>query len=344
LQVHGNGTINTQMVIRINVMKEIFVGIDFGGTNTKIGCFDSQVNLISKTSIATNAEQGPDEFVRRVGGKVEELLTESGFSRNSIAGIGVGSPGPLNLAEGTIVAAPNLPKFNNTPLRKMISDTLGASVVLENDANAACWGEYTIGAGRGVSDMVFFTLGTGIGGGIISNGELVHGFADDAAELGHIIIYPNGRLCGCGQKGCVEAYASANSTAARAVGALEAGRESSLSEVYHSNGRITCEDVFKHCASGDKLAGEVVDGTAKALGLICVNILHATGPQRIVFAGGMIGAGNLLLTEIRYYFAQYIWSLKDETVEICFATLGEDAGIIGAAALAIHSQKQRVND
>jgi glucokinase len=182
--------------------------------------------------------------------------------------------------------------------------------------------------------MVFFTLGTGIGGGIISNGELVHGCGGNAAELGHIIIYPDGRKCNCGQKGCVEAYASANSTAKRATEAIEAGAKSGLKKVLEEKGEITCKDVYKHLAAGDELARQITDETAKALALLCVNVLHATEPKRIVFAGGMIAAGEPLLNRIKDYFDEYIWSLKKEAVEICFATLGEDAGIIGAAALA----------
>ncbi|MEA3227046.1 MAG: ROK family protein, partial [Planctomycetota bacterium] len=215
-----------------------------------------------------------------------------------------------------------------------------APVVFDNDANVACWGEYVAGAGKGVKDMVFFTLGTGIGGGVVSSGELVHGCDENAAELGHMIIYPNGRSCNCGQKGCVEAYASADSTARRATEALEAGANSSLGKVLEEKGKITCKDVYDHLASGDELAKEITDGTAEALALTCINMLHTTEPKRIVFTGGMIAAGDALLGRIQYFFDQHIWTLKKEQVEICFATLGEDTGIIGAAALARHTYGQ----
>jgi len=182
--------------------------------------------------------------------------------------------------------------------------------------------------------MVFFTLGTGIGGAIVSQGRLIQGPYGNAAELGHTIIYPDGRLCGCGQKGCVEAYASASSTARRASEAIRAGAQSSLQKVMQEKGEITCKDVYEHLAEGDRLAKEITEETAEALGLVCVNMLHITEPKRIVFAGGMTAAGDALLERIRYYFEQHIWKLKSEPVEICFATLGGDAGIIGAAALA----------
>lgn len=315
-------------------MSRILVGIDLGATNIKIGCFDSDLKLLCKTSVPTRTDMSPEQLVETMGQTAEELLAENRMSAKDVAAVGIGAPGPSILDEGIIINSPNMPLFKNVPLRKMVGERFGTPAVLENDANAACWGEYVLGAGRDVNDMVFFTLGTGIGGGVIVDGKLVHGFADNAAELGHIIIYPNGRLCGCGQKGCAEAYASATSTAARAAEAVEAGQQSSLKKVLHENGRITSRDVYEHLAAGDSLARRITDQTAETLAILCINVLHATEPQRIVFAGGMIAAGDILLNRIRDFFDRHIWKMKKENVQICFATLGEDAGIIGAAALA----------
>ncbi len=316
-------------------MSKIFVGIDLGGTNIKIGCFNSAMELICNASVATEADMGPEVVVEKMGQTVEKLLADKNLSPEDVVGVGIGSPGPAQYRKGIITASTNMPKFRNTPLRQMLSDRLGKPVVLENDANTACWGEHAVGIGKGIDDMVFFTLGTGIGGGIVSNGKLVRGSDENAAELGHVIIYPDGRKCGCGQKGCVEAYASANSTAKRATEAIEAGRKSSLQKLIEKNGEITCKDVFDHCANGDDLAIEIVDGTASALALMCVSMLHVTSPQRIVFTGGMIAAGDLLLDRIKHFFNEYFWTLQPASnFEICFATLGEDTGIIGAAALA----------
>ncbi len=315
-------------------MGKIFVGIDLGATNVKIGCFDGEINLIEKTSVPTNHDAGPEAVVEIIGEATEKLLADSGLSKNDLAAIGIGSTGQFNLKKGIMYNNPNMHLFKNVPLRKMVSDRLGKPVVLDNDGNAACWGEHIAGAGRGVKDMAFFTLGSGIGGGLISDGKLVHGFNDNAAELGHMIIYPDGRLCGCGQRGCVEAYASANSTAARAAEAIEAGAESSLKKVLDQKGRITSKDVYQHLETGDALAKQITDGTAKALAIICVNMVHSTEPARIVFSGGMIAAGDVLLNRIKEYFNEQVWTLKAESVEICFATVGEDTGIIGAAALA----------
>jgi glucokinase len=323
------------MGMRINIkMEKLFIGVDLGGTNIKTGCFDSQMKLLASTSVPTQADLGPEFVADKIVETILQITRQGDTSMDAVQGIGIGAPGPADLAKGIILAAPNLPKFRNVPLRKMIIERTGKPAVLENDANAACYGEYVIGAGRGADDMVFLTLGTGIGGGIITNSQLVHGFGDNAAELGHVIIELDGRLCGCGQRGCVEAYASANSTVKRAVEAIEAGKPSSLAAIYRSTGQVTAKDIYQQLAAGDALAKEITEGTAKALGVLCVSLLHVTGPRRIVFAGGMIAAGDLLLSRIRHYFNQYIWPLKPESLEICFATLGEQAGMVGAAALA----------
>ncbi len=325
-------------------MSEVFIGIDLGGTNIKVGCFDINMKLLAKESAPTQGDMGPEVVVQRISEVCQRVLKKIDLGPENLKRAGIGSPGPVNLKEGLVVAAPNLPLFRNVPMRDMVNEKLGCPVELENDANAAAWAEHVMGAAKGVREMVFFTLGTGIGGGVISNGQIVHGHRDDAAELGHIIIFPEtGRTCGCGQQGCAEAYASAKSTVARATEEIEAGAFSSLQKVYKEKGEISCKDIFEHSARGDKIATRITDGTAKVLGLLCVNMLHTTGPQRIVFSGGMIAAGDMLLNRIQHYFRKFIWPMKEEPLEICFATLGEDSGIIGTAALALKAYKEGHN-
>jgi glucokinase len=320
-------------------MANLLIGIDLGGTYIKVGCFDTQLKLLAKTSAPTEVEKQADVIVENIAKASKQCVAKAGFSTNDVIAVGLGCPGPARYNEGIIDAATNFPTFRNVPIRKMLSDKLGGkTIVFDNDANVACFGEFVAGAGKGVNDMVFFTLGTGIGSGIISEGKLLRGSGGNAAELGHTIIYADGRLCNCGQKGCAEAYASASNTAKRAAEAIEAGENSSLKKLLDEKGRITCKDVYDHLKAGDKLAKKITDETAKALAILCINTLHATEPQRIVFAGGMIAAGDILLNRIKDYFNEQIWKLKKETVEICFATLGEDAGIIGAAALAAENQ------
>ena len=315
-------------------MGYIYIGIDVGGTNIKIGCFDRDINILAKTNFSTNADMGSETVIKSMAQQVRTLVKKAKLNMTDVEGIGIGTPGPADYPAGIIISATNMPKFKNVHIRDMLSEDLNKPVVFDNDANVACYGEFVCGAGKDINDMVFFTLGTGIGGAIVSSGKLIRGCGGNAAELGHIIIVPDGRLCNCGQKGCAEAYASASWTAARAAEAIEAGAESSLKAVLKENGEITCKDVYEHLKAGDELAKKITDETAKILGLLCINVLHFTEPEKIVFAGGMIAAGDILLEGIKKYFDKYIWKLKKETIDICFATLGEDAGIIGAAALA----------
>ena len=317
-------------------MTKIFVGIDLGGTNIKIGCFDAGLNLIGKTSISTHIEQGAEAVVETISLAVKKLLAEKGILQKNLCAAGIGSPGIVDIDNGIVVATSNL-KFYNVPLRQILSKRLDRPVILENDANVTCWAEYVAGAGKGADDMVLITLGTGIGGGVISNGQLIHGWRNAAGEIGHIVTHQGGRLCGCGQRGCVEAYSSASATAMRAKEAICAGVKSSLGKVLAEKGEITCKDVYDHSAAGDKLAREITDGTAESLAVLCVTLLHLTGPKRIIFYGGMISAGNLLLEPIRKFFGEQVWKIQKEETELCFATLGDDAGIIGAAALAINA-------
>ncbi len=316
-----------------------FLGIDLGGTNVKIGCFDSDMNLLGKTSVPTNIDMGPQYVVDQMGLAGKNLLSSAGLDIKDLAAIGIGTPGPADYKKGVIIKSANMPKFVDTPLRDMVSKALGNKpAILENDANVACWGEFTMGAGKNVNDMIFMTLGTGVGGGVVCNGRLVQGVSGNAAELGHVIIYPGGRLCNCGQRGCIEAYASASATAARAVEAVRAGgTDSSLKHILDKKGTLTSKDVYQQAAAGDALALQITEGTAEALAIMCVNMLHTTEPAQIVFTGGMIAAGEVLLQRIRHHFQQWVWKLKPENPEICFATLGEDTGIIGAASLARYS-------
>jgi len=322
--------------------KPLRVGVDLGGTNIKIGCFDENQNLINKTMVPTPIEDGPQGIVDKIYLTVVSLAAEKGFSALDVGAVGIGSPGVMDLEVGVVIAAANM-RFRNVPLRELLEEKFKCPVVLENDANVTAWGEYTAGAGKGVKDMVLVTLGTGIGGGIISNGQLVHGFANKAAEIGHMIIQPAGRACACGQKGCIEAYSSANAVAARAAEAIEAGADSSLKEILETKGKITCKDVYEHSDNGDELARKITDETAWYLAVLCVDLLHLTGPKRIIFYGGMTNAGDSLLLPIREYFQQLIWTVQEEKdLEICLATLGEDAGIIGSSALASHTFRDRL--
>jgi glucokinase len=282
-------------------------------------------------------ELGAQSIVDRIGQAVEKLLKDNKIAYKDFIAVGIGSPGVIDAARGIVMATSNL-KFENVPLAKMLSDRLKKPAILENDANITCWAEHVAGAGKGCDEMLLLTIGTGIGGGIITNGEILHGFDCNGAELGHAIYQPDGRKCGCGQKGCIEAYASASATAARAEEALRGGTKSLLKKVLDEKGCVTCKDVFDHVAAGDALAKEITDGTAKALAQFCISMLHISGPECIVFFGGMTRAGDLFLNPIKKFFNEGIWTIKKERVRFCLAMLGDDAGIIGTASLAMHTQ------
>ncbi len=226
-----------------------------------------------------------------------------------------------------------MPTFNNVPIKRMLEEKLKCAVAFENDGNVACFGEFSMGAGKDIDDMVFFTLGTGIGCGIVSRGKLIQGATGNAAEVGHMIVDPDGEPCNCGQRGCVEVIASASNTARRATAAIKEDQTSSLKQMLDATGEITCKDVYQHRAQGDDLATRITDETHQALAVMCVNMLHVTDPARIVFTGGMIAAGDPLLTGIRTEFNKRMWTLREESVELVFASLGEVAGVVGAAAL-----------
>jgi len=321
-------------------MMEYVIGIDLGGTNVEVALVSSDGEVIGRGSLATDIPSGPDAMVVRATVVCRTMVAKAGCAMADVKGIGIGSPGPISVAQGLIIKAGNLPGFDGFRLRGELSKALGVAAVMDNDANAACWGEFWLGAGKDLTDMVMLTLGTGIGGGIIAAGELLHGSEDNGAELGHMIVEPDGRQCSCGQRGCLEAYASATHTARRAAEAIEQGRSSSLAAVTESGGEITCKDVFDHARGGDMLANEIIDGTARMLAMACVSFRHITEPQAVVFGGGMIKSGEMFIPRVQSYYERIMWAMKPEPMEIRTAELGADAGVIGAAGLALHAYQR----
>jgi len=310
------------------------IGIDLGGTNIKAGVLDTAGNLIYRTSIETQAERGFEHVFARLVQLVADVTRDARLTKNDIAAIGYGTPGPMSHKEGIVYASPNLPGWTNIPLRSRFTEATGLPVTLDNDANVAAYGEFLAGAGKGTSDMVMLTLGTGIGGGIVMGGELERGAFDNAAEIGHMIVVPNGRPCPCGQLGCLERYSSANAVAERFVEALQAGEDSPLKARVEAGETLTSVDIAKAARGGDALAARIWDETCLFLAIACVNIQHVLNPEIVVLGGGLIGAGEQLLTPVRRHFQRQAWQIAQDHPRIEFATLGDDAGVIGAAALA----------
>ncbi len=316
-------------------MAEYYIGIDLGGTFIKFALLNGRQQVGEVQQLPTPREEGPEGIVRTMGQGARKVIEAAGASAEEVRGAGVGAPGPLKISEGIVVAMPNIAGLENVPLGDMVSKELSMPAVLENDANAAAYGEFICGAGADAGMMVLLTLGTGIGSGIINNGEILHGAHEMGAEMGHMIIVPEGRRCGCGQNGCLERYCSATFMAENAKRRLrEEKPESSLQKVLEEKGDIEALDICRATEAGDDFATEVWDRATYYLALACVNICRIFDPDKIVLAGGMTRAGGTLMNPLVEHFARLNWTMAEVVTEIVTAELGADAGAIGAAGVA----------
>lgn len=321
-----------------------FIGLDLGGTNIKGGVVDVDGEVAAKQIVPTEADEGPEHVMGRMAELAGVLVAEAGISLGDIAAVGVGTPGPLDEPNGIVLRAPNMAGWTRVPLRDRLKELIGRPVVVVNDANAAAYGEYWKGAGttetdQPLRDMILLTLGTGIGGGVVLRGRIFKGAHGAGTELGHTIVEPTGRACGCGQYGCLETVASATAIARDATEQLQAGQGSSLTAIFRDNGRVTCQQVFDAAETGDPMASRVVDTAAGYLGIAAVNLTRIFDPERIVFGGGVMMAGDLLLNRIRAVYERRTWKVRPSMVEIVGAKLGNDAGFIGAAGMAADEVK-----
>ena len=287
--------------------------------------------------LSTLPEAGGEEVVRRAVAAAEESMMDvfrvEGGNRDQVAGIGIGAPGPLNRETGILLEAPNL-GWKDFPLRTLVSEGLGLPAEVDNDANCATFGEWWLGAGQGSEILVGLTLGTGIGGGFVVNGEIHHGASDAAGEFGHITIDSTGRKCKCGNYGCLEAYASGPNIAARAVEGIEAGVESALVELVDGDlEKITAATVYEGVVLGDAYAHEVMKETAKFLGVGVANLINALNPDAVVIAGGVTRAGDHLFVPLRKEVRKRAFRSAVDACRIVPAALPETAGVIGAAGI-----------
>jgi glucokinase len=320
--------------------KKWVVGVDLGGTNIVVGVLpiDGGTGEVpSLRTVATEAQRGAkfvvDRIVAMIREAIDEVIAEHGGTLEDFAGIGIGSPGPLNRATGTVINTPNL-GWRNFPLRDLIANAVGLPATLDNDANCATYGEWWLGAGRDVDTLVGLTLGTGIGGGIVLNGQIFHGASDAAGEIGHMTIEANGRKCNCGNYGCLEAYASGPAIALRAVEGIQAGAESLLPALV--NGRledITAATVYEGVVLGDPYANDVMRETAKFLGAGVANMINVLNPEMIVIAGGVTRAGDHLFSPLRAEVRRRAFKSAQEACQIVSAQLPGTAGLIGAIAV-----------
>ncbi len=312
--------------------ERLFVGLDVGGTTMKAGVVDDAGRLLGHVSVPTAAEKGQQQGLATMVAAIREAVKASALSIQHIAAIGVATPGSLDLTTGVMLQPPNLKPWRNVAVRQFIAETFGLPTAFQNDANAAAYGEYWVGAGKDFRSMVLFTLGTGIGGGIVLDDRILEGAHSHGGELGHTKIeVVNGRPCGCGQRGCLEMYASATAVVASTVEAL---RRDGTQSILRSVEELTAKSVFDAAATGDSLAESIVDRTAYYLAAGAANVMHTVDPELICFAGGMIAAGEPFLNLIRKYVHELAFAWPAERVIIQYATLGTDAGVIGAAGCA----------
>ncbi|MBR9991158.1 MAG: ROK family protein [Gemmatimonadetes bacterium] len=320
--------------------KRWVVGVDLGGTNIVVGVLPidgGRGDVLGCRNVPTEAQRGAKFVVDRIVGLIEESIAEviaaHGGTRDDFAGVGIGSPGPLNRATGTVINTPNL-GWRNFPLRDLISNGVSLPATLDNDANCATYGEWWLGAGRNVDTLVGVTLGTGIGGGIVLNGRIFHGVSDAAGEIGHMTIEANGRRCNCGNYGCLEAYASGPAIALRAIEGIEAGAESLLPALVDGKlENLTAATVYEGVVLGDPYANDVMRETAKLLGAGVASIINVLNPAMVVIAGGVTRAGEHLFEPLRAEVRKRAFKSAQEACQIVSAQLPGTAGLIGAIAV-----------
>ena len=313
-------------------MKPYVVGIDIGGTNTVFGIVDARGNVIASNSIKTGKHADVNDYIAELKDALNSLI-EAHDAKDKIAGIGVGAPN-ANYFTGMIEDAPNLPWKGKVPLAHLLHEAFGVPVAITNDANAAAIGEMTYGVARGMKDCIMITLGTGVGSGIVVNGQLVYGHDGFAGELGHVIVKPsNGRMCGCGRTGCLEAYCSATGVARTAREFLEIRTEpSKLRDLPIEE--ITSKDVYDAAMSGDKLAKDVFQYTGDIMGRAFADFIAFSSPEAIVLFGGLARSGELLMKPIKESLDRNILPIFKGKTKLLLSELKEsDAAVLGASAL-----------
>ena len=313
--------------------KSLVIGLDLGGTNSVFGVVDSKGEIIATTSIKTQAYPSVDQYVMESVKAVKQIAEQVG-GMEKIRAMGIGAPCG-NYYKGTIEHAANLVWAKGiVPLANMFVNELGIPVVVTNDAKAAAMGEMKYGVAVGMKNFVELTLGTGVGSGIVANGQLIYGFDGFAGELGHMIVEPDGRPCGCGRKGCLETYCSATGVVRTAIAMLEESSEAtSLRDI--ATDKLTSYEVYKAAMAGDTMAQEVFKQTGRRIGIACANIATFLSPEAFIFFGGLAQAGELLLRPIEEAYNENVLSLYKGKARFLMSGLdGAKAAILGASAIA----------
>ncbi|HSL87641.1 MAG TPA: ROK family protein [Bacteroidales bacterium] len=312
-------------------MKKYVIGVDLGGTKITTAISDLTGTIIEKTTLATGSHLGEQVVMERIFDSISMVLEASKISTEDVRAIGVGAPGPLDAIKGTIITTPNLP-FKNYNVVKPIEDHFGIRTYLDNDANAAAIGEYTFGAGKGTKHMIYITVSTGVGGGAVLNGRPYRGNTSNALEVGHMTIEPFSRhQCNCGKYGDLEALASGTAIAKRAKEAVEEGRETSLKDIE----TITSYEVHQAYLEGDQVAVEILESAFMYMGIGVANLIVNFDPEVIVIGGGVTKIGDLFFEKVKDAARRRSFDFMFDATKILPAELGQEAGVVGALALAL---------
>jgi glucokinase len=326
----------TEQVVRDSGTAPYVVGMDLGGTKILAAAVNAEGQILAEAKRATKATEGPDAVIERMARTARKAARQAGIDWSAIVGVGVGAPGPIDPESGMVYNPPNLPGWDEVALGPRLSEALGVPVHLENDVNLGTLGEYALGAGRDTKDMVGIFVGTGVGGGLILDGELRSGFRHAAGEVGHMIVFADGPVCGCGKRGCLESVASRTAIERDIRLGIAAGRKSVVGKLVRQKGRLTSGVIGRALRKGDPLTVEVIRRAQWYLGLLTASIVNLIDPEMIVFGGGVVEAlGKGFLAPIRVTARQYyIQQAGADRVRIVAAQLGDHAGVLGGAVLA----------
>ena len=310
-----------------------YIGIDVGGTNLVAGVVDENGNILDKVSHSVDKTMSAEEMCRELARMAKGVLMVSGISAKEIAAVGVGLPGLVDNKTGMVIKTPNMP-FNRTPFRELFQQEWDVPVYLGNDANCAAIGEYFAGAAKSSNNAVVVTIGTGIGGGLVVDGKLLTGFANAGMEVGHMIIHPNGTLCGCGQRGCWEQYGSATALIRLTLIEMERNKDTLLWEACeHNKDNVTGRTAFQAARLGDAAAKRVLAQYLEGLSIGLINLVNILQPEIICLGGGVSNAeDDLLLDPLRKLVAEGVFD-KHVPIRLEKASLRNEAGIVGAALL-----------
>ena len=309
------------------------IGIDVGGTNVKIALVDENGKIIYSNSVPTYAKMGYEYTVNNIKQSIRDLMKETNTNEKSIEGIGFDFPGQVDYKTGVVKLAPNIPGWVNVPIADMIEEEFHIPTKIDNDVRCAALGELKFGAGQGCENFVCITVGTGIGSGLVINGKLVRGASNAAGEIGHIKLeMNNGPLCGCGDYGCLEAYASGPAIVAMAQEYLRGGKSAKFAEMA-SDGEITPYIVAKAAEAGDAVAKQIFEIMGKRIGMGLTSVVNLLNPEKIIVGGGVAECGDLLLEPIRRTIKERAMVVAGEAVKVVPAMLGNSAGVIGASML-----------